>query len=146
MPSCGFAIKLNGNRVSRHLHEQYNTMKLDRRELSLFMYSLRLRNSADIPARPDGSAPHPQLVLQPGFAYHHYDFRSSNLEVMARHFTRRHAIPRLVSQGSNKSTWLNRHGIDQGLETGRVSRFGKHIDLEMGPVSRLRNRGGIYRL
>jgi hypothetical protein len=102
MLSCGFANKLNSNRVSRCLHEKHNTLKLDRRGLNLFMHSLRLRNPADIPARPDGSAPHPQLVLQMGFAYHYYGFRSSNLEVITRYFTGRHAIPRLASKGSNK--------------------------------------------
>lgn len=52
---CGFALKPNSDRISRHLGENHDTAKGSRRGLNPLIRSLNLPDPEGLPLRPDGS-------------------------------------------------------------------------------------------
>ncbi|RYC79215.1 hypothetical protein BFJ63_vAg17907 [Fusarium oxysporum f. sp. narcissi] len=60
---CKFALKADGDRVSRHLGERHGISKLARRGLDAFIHTLRLPDTETLPVRSDGSSPHPHLRI-----------------------------------------------------------------------------------
>ncbi|OBS15160.1 hypothetical protein FPOA_13953 [Fusarium poae] len=78
---CKFALKADGDRVSRHLGERHGISKLARRGPGLFIRALRLPDPKTLPVRPDGSSPHPHLRIQQGAACRHcYHFNAHRAE------------------------------------------------------------------
>jgi hypothetical protein len=106
---CGFAIKADGNRVTRHLHEKHQVPKAHRAGLHTFIRALRLPDPSDIRKRPDGSRPHPQLALQRGFACRHCGSRSSSMDIISRHLTQAHSYEIKQRKGDERAYWLRNH-------------------------------------
>ncbi|KAJ0132428.1 Uncharacterized protein HZ326_24490 [Fusarium oxysporum f. sp. albedinis] len=88
---CKFALKVDGDRVSRHLGERHGISKLARRGLGPFIRTLRLPDPETLPVRSDGSSPHPHLRIQQGAACRHCGLRSISLEVLSRHLKKVHS-------------------------------------------------------
>ena len=101
---CGYAIKADGDRVTRHLH-RHDVPKHDRSGLADFIRSLQLPDPKDLPSRPDGSAPHPYLSLQTVFDCRHCEMRSASIELLARHIRQNHPQQRDIA----KQDWLRDH-------------------------------------
>ncbi|KAG8664460.1 hypothetical protein FPOAC2_13431 [Fusarium poae] len=105
---CKFALKADGDRVSRHLGERHGISKLARRGPGLFIRALRLPDPKTLPVRPDGSSPHPHLRIQQGAACRHCGLRSTSLEVLSRHLKEVHPqdIQHSGGRGFPESHWL----------------------------------------
>ena len=78
---CGFALKPDSDRVSRHLGEKHGLTRRARWGHNKLVHSLRLPNPERLPARQDGDPNHPYLALQRGAACLHCRFRSTSYEV-----------------------------------------------------------------
>jgi len=76
---CGFALKADGDRVSRHLGEKHDVSKRARRGLSSLIQSLQLPKPDLLPPRADGSGAHPHLALKIGANCKHCKLRSTSL-------------------------------------------------------------------
>ncbi|KAL3588064.1 hypothetical protein FPOAC2_13963 [Fusarium poae] len=105
---CKFALKADGDRVSRHLGERHGISKLARRGPGLLIRALRLPDPKTLPVRPDGSSPHPHLRIQQGAACRHCGLRSTSLEVLSRHLKEVHPqdIQHSGGRGFPESHWL----------------------------------------
>ncbi|GKU09814.1 unnamed protein product, partial [Fusarium langsethiae] len=112
---CKFALKADGDRVSRHLGERHGISKLARRGLGPFIRALRLPDPKTLPVRPDGSSPHPHLRIQQGAACRHCGLRSTSLEVLSRHLKEVHPqdIQHSRGRGFPESHWLQDHILDR---------------------------------
>jgi hypothetical protein len=125
---CKFALKADGDRVSRHLGERHGISKLARRGLGPFIRTLRLPDPETLPVRSDGSSPHPHLRIQQGAACRHCGLRSTSLEVLSRHLKNVHSqdIQHSRGRGFPKSHWLQDHILDRlSLQTWTVSNIGR---------------------
>jgi hypothetical protein len=121
---CKFAIKPDGDCISRHLGERHGISKSARRGLGPFIRSLRLPDPETLPTRLDGSPPHPHLRIQQGAACRHCGLRSTSLEVLTRHLKKVHSqnIQHSRGCGFTKSHWLQEHILDRlSLQTWTVS-------------------------
>ncbi|KAH7143379.1 hypothetical protein DER46DRAFT_630878 [Fusarium sp. MPI-SDFR-AT-0072] len=96
---CKFALKADGDRVSRHLGEQHGISKLAYRGLGLFIQSLRLPDPKTLPVRSDGSSPYPHLRIQQGVACKHCGCGFSE-----SHWLQDHILDRLSFQA-----WIISH-------------------------------------
>ncbi|KAJ3454045.1 hypothetical protein MRS44_018677 [Fusarium solani] len=112
---CKFALKADGDRVSRHLGERHGISKLARRGLGPFIRTLRLPDPKTLPVRSDGSSPHPHLRIQQGAACRHCGLRSTSLEVLSRHLKEVHPqdIQHSRGRGFPESHWLQDHILDR---------------------------------
>ncbi|KAJ4013676.1 hypothetical protein NW761_015084 [Fusarium oxysporum] len=118
---CKFALKADGDRVSRHLGERHGISKPARRGLGPFIRTLRLPDPETWPVRSDGSPPHPHLRIQQGAACRHCGFRSTSLEVLSRHIKKGHSIDIQNSRArsfpnstsTSRSCWLQDHILDR---------------------------------
>lgn len=80
--ACGFALKTDQDRVSRHLGEKHRLTKKARFGLNKLVQLMQLPDPAALPARCDGSAQHPYLELHRGAECKHCRFRSTNVDVV----------------------------------------------------------------
>ncbi|KND91559.1 hypothetical protein TOPH_03807 [Tolypocladium ophioglossoides CBS 100239] len=108
---CGFALKTDTDRVSRHLGEKHDITRKARWGLNKLVQSLQLPDPTRLPARPDGSAKHPHLALMKGAACKHCKFRSTSSVVLAQHLRRSH---KHETRSSLRGLWLRDH-IDDRL-------------------------------
>ncbi|KAG5788003.1 hypothetical protein H9Q69_012933 [Fusarium xylarioides] len=104
---CKFALKADGDRVSRHLGERHGISKLARRGLNAFIHTLRL--------------PDPETL--PGAACRYCGLRSTSLKVLSQHMNKAH--PRLIQYSKRyshpNSHWLQGHILDQlSLQTWTI--------------------------
>lgn len=108
---CGFALKTDADRVSRHLGEKHDITRKARWGLNKLVQSLQLPDPTALPTRSDGSAKHPHLALMKGAACKHCKFRSTSLVVLAQHLRRSH---KRETRSSFRGRWLRDH-IDDRL-------------------------------
>ncbi|KAK4073268.1 hypothetical protein Purlil1_13123 [Purpureocillium lilacinum] len=109
---CGFALKADADRVSRHLGEKHRVLGKARKGLNHLVQNLQLPDPCSLQARPDHSEKHHHLALQRGAACKHCKFRSTSLELLSRHLKKIHQHE-VKSRGRN-DRWLRDH-IDDGL-------------------------------
>ena len=109
-----FALKPDGDCISRHLGERHGISQPARRGLGPFIRSLHLPDPETLPLRLDGSSPHPHLRIQQGAACRHCGLRSTSLEVLTRHLKKVHFqnIQHSRGCGFTKSQWLQEHILD----------------------------------
>jgi hypothetical protein len=125
---CKFALKADGDCISRHLGERHGISKPARRGLGPFIRTFRLPDPETLPVRLDGSSPHPHLRIQQGAACRHCGLRSTSLEVLTRHLKKVHSQNIQHSRGCGflKSHWLQDHILDRlSLQTWTVSNIGR---------------------
>ncbi|KAI8411163.1 hypothetical protein FOFC_07757 [Fusarium oxysporum] len=125
---CKFALKADGDRVSRHLGERHGISKLARRGLGPFIRTLCLPDPKTLPMRSDGASPHPHLRIQQGAACRHCGLRSTSLEVLSRHLKEVHPqdIQHSRGRGFPESHWLQDHILDRlRFQAWTVSNIGR---------------------
>ncbi len=105
---CGYAIKPDGDRVSRHLGEKHQTPKPLRKGLNTFIQSLHLPDPASLPRREHNCSPHPHLLLQKGFICKPCGFRSSSEDLIIRHLSSSHKDLR---ESGHQNGWVVKHII-----------------------------------
>lgn len=110
--SCGFALKTNTDRVSRHLGEAHGLARKARRGLNQLIKALNLPDPGELPPRPEVSETHPHLALQNGAACKHCSFRSVSLKVLSRHLRLEHK-DKIKQRSSSKGGWLQDHILEQ---------------------------------
>lgn len=88
--SCRFALAPSEHRISRHLAEKHNVPKLARHGLSDCIRALNLPDPGKLCLRPDGSPPHPHLLLQRGAVCEYCNYRTTSFELIRRHLARSH--------------------------------------------------------
>ncbi|KAH7111527.1 hypothetical protein EDB81DRAFT_848972 [Dactylonectria macrodidyma] len=103
---CRYALQVDD--ISRHLRKNHDVLKSTRRHLNSLIRSLHLPNPDLLPARADGSTPHPHLALQVGAACKYCDLRSTSLEVLSRHLKKAHECE-IRRAGSKRKYWLRDH-------------------------------------
>lgn len=107
---CGFALKRDGDRVSRHLGEKHDITRKARWGLNKLVQSLQLPDPTALPTRSDGSTRHPHLALMKGAACKHCDFRSTSLAVLAQHHRNAH---KRETRSAYRGRWLRDHINDR---------------------------------
>ncbi|PON20041.1 hypothetical protein TGAM01_v211085 [Trichoderma gamsii] len=111
--SCGFALKTNTDRVSRHLGEAHEIARKARRGLNRLVQSLNLPDPGKLPPRPDGSEIHPHLALQNGAACKHCRFRSVSRKVLSQHLRLEHKDKIKQHSSARGGSWLQDHVLEQ---------------------------------
>ncbi|CAI0645059.1 unnamed protein product, partial [Colletotrichum noveboracense] len=89
---CGYALKPQGERVSRHLAEKHNVPKPERRGLNALVRSIGLADPNDVEPRPDGLPPHEALTVLRGYACRHCAYRTVSLDLICRHISSEHGF------------------------------------------------------
>lgn len=110
---CGFAIKADGDRVSRHLGEKHGLSRKTRWGLNKLINSLQLPDPRQLPPRQDGCLQHPHLALQRGAACSYCRFRSTSYDLLSRHLKKEHR--REVTARTSSGCWLRDHIQDDIL-------------------------------
>lgn len=105
---CGFALKADGDRVSRHLGEKHDVAKSARRGLNSLIRSLNLPDPNGLSLRPGDSSPHPHLAIQKGSACKHCGLRSVSEKVLVTHLKTSHSSE-IKLAGRQKRHWLRDH-------------------------------------
>lgn len=104
---CGFALKADSDRVSRHLGEKHGLSKKARWGLNRLINSLQLPDPGQLPPRQDGHQQHRHLTLQRGAACSHCRFRSTSYDVLSRHLKKEHRHE--VKATGPAGRWLRDH-------------------------------------
>jgi hypothetical protein len=89
---CRYALQPAGEAVSKHLWEKHEVPLNQRVGLNSFVRSLHLPDPNVLPSRPDGSAPHPHLLTQPGFRCIHCRYTTTSRNLLQRHLGTSHKI------------------------------------------------------
>ncbi|KAH7111674.1 hypothetical protein B0J13DRAFT_461819, partial [Dactylonectria estremocensis] len=110
--ACGFALKADSDRVSRHLGEKHGVSKSARWGLNSLIYSLNLPDPGELPPRPNRSSPHLHLALQEGLACKHCGLRSISNKVMVDHVKKAHRSEMGLAARYNRRIWVRDH-IDE---------------------------------
>ncbi|KID82378.1 RecQ helicase TLH3 [Metarhizium guizhouense ARSEF 977] len=110
---CGFALKADGDRVSRHLGEKHGLSRKTRWGLNKLINSLQLPDPRQLPPRQDGCPQHPHLALQSGAACSYCRFRSTSHDLLSRHLKKEHR--REVTARRSSGYWLRDHIQDDVL-------------------------------
>jgi hypothetical protein len=105
---CRYALQPAVRAVSSHLQEKHGIPAKARRALPAILRAISLPDPNSLPCRPDWSAPHPFLVLQPGAACRKCGFLSTSQDLIQRHLTKAHNLQ------SDRRHWLQ-DGIRRGL-------------------------------
>jgi hypothetical protein len=89
---CQYALQPAGEAVSKHLWEKHEVPLNQRVGLNSFVRSLHLPDPNVLPSRPDRSAPHPHLLIQPGFRCIHCRYTTTSRNLLQRHMGTSHQI------------------------------------------------------
>ncbi|KAH6972614.1 hypothetical protein EDB80DRAFT_628014 [Ilyonectria destructans] len=111
---CGFALKADGERVSRHLGEAHEVAELAQRCLNSLVRSLKLPDPVGLPPRPSNSTPHPQLTLQKGITCKHCGLRSVSRKVMVGHVRKDHRTEIRATARLKGASWIRDH-VEEGV-------------------------------
>ncbi|KAK1973394.1 hypothetical protein LZ30DRAFT_610947 [Colletotrichum cereale] len=90
--SCGYALKPFRERVSRHLAEEDEVPKPQRRGLSMLVELLQVGDPNDVALRPDDLLPHEALTVTRGHACRHCSYRTTSDDLVCRHLSKTHGI------------------------------------------------------
>ncbi|KID82474.1 hypothetical protein MGU_10223 [Metarhizium guizhouense ARSEF 977] len=110
---CGFALKADGDRVSRHLGEKHGLSRKTRWGLNKLINSLQLPDPRQLPPRQDGCPQHPHLALQRVAACSYCRFRSTSYDLLSRHLKKEHRCE--VTARTSSGYWLRDHIQDDIL-------------------------------
>ncbi|KAK1950832.1 hypothetical protein LY78DRAFT_708415 [Colletotrichum sublineola] len=127
---CGYALKPFGERVSRHLAEKHNVPQSERRGLNGLIKSIGLPDPNEIPLRPDGLPPHPDLTIVIGHACRHCDYRTASTDLISRHVARMHGF----KDARQADGWQRDH-IRSGLSLQSWSQNGPRGYWEAQPAT-----------
>jgi hypothetical protein len=89
---CQYALQPAGEAVSKHLWEKHEVPLNQRVGLNSFVRSLHLPDPNVLLSRPDGSAPHPHVLTQPGFRCVHCRYTTTSRNLLQRHIGTSHQI------------------------------------------------------
>ena len=85
---CKCAVAVDASRLTTHLGEKHKVPLHARKGLTKSLATLNLRNPDQLVPRDDRSPKHPALVVYDGFACGQCGFRTINLQLIKRHFSR----------------------------------------------------------
>lgn len=123
---CQYALQPSGERVSKHLWEKHTVPAEAREGLSIYIKHLQLPDPNRLPLRPDGHDPHPHLAVQPGAACKQCAYRSTSLQLVARHLSKEH------HQKTGRKDWF-RDGIRDNLRLQSWTQNGPREYWIVGP-------------
>ena len=103
--SCQFSLGDYPNAVTNHLSGKHSVSKSATKELRRLLRPYTFLGPEALRLRPDGSAPHPHLRVQPGIACKHCALKTTSQEVLSRHLSKNHGVKR------KSSTWLHDHVV-----------------------------------
>jgi hypothetical protein len=102
---CRYALQPSGQTVSKHLWEIHSLPAKDRTGLNAFVRGLKLQDPNKVAPRPDGSPPHPQLIVQGGFTCLQCRYRTTSSNLLQRHMAKEHGQRKCRNETDKDILW-----------------------------------------
>lgn len=102
---CKYALQPSGQTVSKHLWEKHSLPAKDRAGLNAFVSGLKLQDPNVVPPCPDGSMPHPHLVVQRGVTCLQYRYRTTSSNLLQRHMAKEHGQRKCRNETDKDTLW-----------------------------------------